>query len=121
MPGQQKLGKRKRPWTDKRKALSARSWKANQTRSAARQLLQRSQQRANLFAAKLSAADIRQIQQRAAAGESIAAIGKDYGASEFEIARVVRYGGLTPWQAARRRRAARNQPVKSSLPQPAGK
>jgi hypothetical protein len=60
---------------------------------------------ANVIAGKLKAADIRDMQARKERGEVLKTIGKAYGLDEFTVARVLRYGQLTPWQAAEAKRA----------------
>jgi len=108
----------------KRSAEETRSRKAREEeRGKRRQADQHRRAQANLLARKLPAKDVADMQARRERGEEYRTIGRAYGLDEFTVARVLRYGRLTPWQAARSARAAQRRPLQDAWAKrhPAGK
>lgn len=113
MPGKQGGGGTRRQ-TPARQELRARSARRREARAKQRTAAQDARHAASLYALKLPPKLATEIQARREAGETFAALARDYGCTEFEIARIVRYGKLTPWQHARARRNAARLPVQEA-------
>lgn len=78
--------------------------RGRQARKEERGKLRDAQQRrcaqANYQASRLRDSEVADMRARRERKEEYRTIGKAYGLDEFTAARVVRYGKLTPWQAA---------------------
>lgn len=103
------------------KEARSRRWRLSQVRKQARIQEQRLNEAANLYMRKLPSNGLAEIQARAEAGEKLTVIAKDFGTTEFVIARLLKYGKLTPWQVAEANRAFRRREHKNnkSTPVPA--
>jgi hypothetical protein len=83
-------------------------------RSRIRAAGQRQRELASAVARKFSLHDVRDMRDRHERGEVYRTIGKAYGIDEFTVARVIRYGTLTPWQAAEAARSTRRIPLQNA-------
>jgi hypothetical protein len=83
-------------------------------RSRTRAAAQHQREQANFLIRKFSARDVQDMRDRHERGEVYRTIGKAYGIDEFTVARVIRYGALTPWQAAEAARNTARKPLQDA-------
>ena len=82
-------------------------------RAKVREQLQYRCAQANLQVSKLRDSEVADIRARHERGEMYRTIGKAYGLDELTVARVIKYGKLTPWQAATAKRDADRIPLRA--------
>jgi hypothetical protein len=81
-------------------------------RGKAREAAQHRCAQANLQASRLKDREIEDMHVRHGRGEVYRSIGRAYGLDEFTVARVLRYGRLSPWQASQAKRAVNRKPLR---------
>ena len=100
------------------KEARSRRWRNGQLRKTARIKAQQLCEAANVYMRLLPANGLAEMTARAEAGEKLTVIAKDFGTNEFTVARMLKYGKLTPWQVAEANRAFRRRESKNSKNKP---